>query len=269
MKRRAKAGNTAGYTILEVMIVLAVTGALFVSTALLLRGRQAQNEANVSVRTFESKLQTVASEVANGYYQNGFNCQPTGNSVIVSPGNAGPGTNLGCVFLGKIVSLKLANAEVITVVGRQYLSNPPNSTTDVSDLNEAKPIVVAKQNIDITENYDYLYGLQITKAVSIADPTKTYKALAFMVQLGGGASTGSVSNGSRRVLLYGLDGSAASNNTAAKDIDPASASFYAVPDGIRLCFLSGNGEKGEIEIGGTGNQSTTTVLMNKGVGSEC
>ena len=71
MKRRAWAGNTAGYTILEVMIVMTVTGALFATTALLLSGKQAQSEATQSVRRLESELQLVASEVGNGYYQNG------------------------------------------------------------------------------------------------------------------------------------------------------------------------------------------------------
>lgn len=43
MKRRSMAGG--GYTILEVIIVLAVTSSLFVMTVFALSGKQAQNEA--------------------------------------------------------------------------------------------------------------------------------------------------------------------------------------------------------------------------------
>jgi type II secretory pathway pseudopilin PulG len=259
MKSRA----TAGYTIAEVMIVLAVTGALFVSTALMLGGRSAQSEATQSVRGYEAQLQTIASDVANGYYPNGFKCQPPvldSGTVTVSATAVNPGGNAGCVFLGKIINLSTDKAGIITVVGRQYVTGK----TDAKTIAEAKPIVVATGDVNVTQDYAYQYSLRLQKAVSIADGTQ-YKAIAYMLELGGGSASSSTSSGSRGVLLYGIAGTPGS--TADVDIQPLQ--LVPIPGGVRLCFLTGNDRNAEFSMGESGAQTSTRVLLDSGVGSDC
>jgi type II secretory pathway pseudopilin PulG len=262
MKRRA----SAGYTILEVMIVMTVTAGLFIMIAVTFSGKQAQTELNQSARHFESQMQTVANDVANGYYPNGFTCLVSSGSISVNSGAEQPGANTGCIFLGKIMSFKKDNADIITVVGRQYLAG---TTTDVSSLSTADPIVVANGSVNVTQIYPYRYGLEIQKIVSLADNTTTYQALGFMNELGGGLSggLGATSSGSRGVKLFGITGNANTNITPDMSVNPST--LVAIPQGVKLCFLGGNGKKVEITIGASGSQTNTNVLVDNGVGSDC
>ncbi len=264
-----KRHSSAGYTIIEVMIVLAVTGALFLSSALLLSGKQAQNENNQSIRALEARFQNVTSDVANGFYPNGFNCLPFGTSVKVDGSAKTPGANAGCIFLGKIVNLKATNADIITLVGRQYFGL---LNTDVKDLTEASPVVVANGTVNVTEKYNYLYDLRLQSAISIADGVTSYNALAFIVELGGGPTSTNTANGSHGVLLYGIPGNAATNATVDSLVLPnpfLPNSLVQIQGGVRLCMLGGNGKKSEITIGAGNNSVDTNVLIDSGVGSDC
>ena len=58
-----------GYTIVETLIFLAVSALLFVSTIILISGRQAKAQFTNSVRDLVSDITDVANDVANGYYQ--------------------------------------------------------------------------------------------------------------------------------------------------------------------------------------------------------
>src|SRR5688572_7392102 len=88
-KRRERGRNflTArgprGFTVIEVLIVMVVTGMLFVSAAILIAGRRAQTEFNQGIRQVQSQIQQVISEVATGYY-------PNPNTFRCTPGDSGP-----------------------------------------------------------------------------------------------------------------------------------------------------------------------------------
>ncbi len=67
--------SSGGYTIVEVMIVLAVTGMLFVMAWNLIGGRQKRVQFNEGIRETLTKVQSVISEVNNGYFKNASNLQ--------------------------------------------------------------------------------------------------------------------------------------------------------------------------------------------------
>jgi hypothetical protein len=262
--------HSFGYTIVEVMIVLAVTGSLFVGVSFLLSGRQAATELDQGVRGLESQIQTVASDVVNGFYPTGFKCTaPSSGTVGVTGSTGTPGGNTGCIFLGKVMNFREGGVDFINIVGRQYKAG----TADITSLNEALPIVVDNGTISVTQKNDYQYGLKTTKIIGVGSAT-AYKALAFVVPIGG-SSTTSNSSASLNLLLYGVTGDA-SNVAGAADSSiltvagaPTSNSLVAVPAGARICLLGGNGRKGEIIIGSSGNQTGTNVLLDQGVGTDC
>ena len=264
MKRRTTAGYAAGYTILEVMIVLAVTGALFISTVLMLGGKQAQNEVTQAMRNYETQLQNVASEVANGYYPNGFSCVPLGTSVSVTANPAPVGGNLGCVFLGKIINVHETYAEIVTMVGRQY---DVTTKADVITLGQAAPKVVANGFVNKTVGYVNQYDLKVSHIVSLQDSTIAYQSIAFVIELGGGFTSANGTNGSRSILLYGIKGNAATNTSTDTALNLGN--LLPIPEGVRMCMIGGNGKKTELILGEAGSQTGTSVLIDNGVSDVC
>lgn len=261
MKRR----GLAGYTILEVMIVLAVTGSLFFSAALLLGGRQAQTEFTQSVRDYESKLQSVASEVSSGYYPSVSCLAPASGRVVIPSGASGSGASTGCVFLGKVLNLHADNTEIITVLGRQFSSR----TIDVKTLAEALPVKVANATVDVTETYTHKYNMRPIRILPLSG-AGAFQAIAFIHQLAGGAAMyASSDTGSRSVLLYAITGDAANNTSTSQSITIDETSLIRQANGVRICLEGGNGKRAEITVGARGTETATDVLLDTGVSSEC
>ncbi len=261
MKRR----GLAGYTILEVMIVLAVTGSLFFSAALMLGGRQAQTEFSQSARDYESKIQSVVSEVTQGYYPSVSCLAPASGKVQVPSGASSTGASTGCIFLGKVMNMHTNATDIITVLGRQFSSG----TVDVKTLNEALPVKVANPSVDVTENYIHKYNLRPIRILSLGD-AGTYQAFGFMHQLAGGASIYSASDtGSRGILLYAIAGDASNNTSTSQSITIDETTLVRQASGIRICLEGGNGKRAEITVGARGTETATDVLLDTGVSSEC
>lgn len=262
--------------------MLAVTAALFIATVLTLSGRQGDTETGQSIRDIEAKLQGIASDVSNGYYPNGFGCAPDPaptNSVNLSP-VADPslkGANAGCIFLGKVIAFNESSISILTIVGNQFTGGI--GSLDSSDLPLARPKAVAEATgPDITETYDYKYGLKVEKIVRLSDNTTPVGAIAFMSQLGGATGATNPLTGSRSTLLYGIN-STYTPNTAPTIYDLAGTisyedasdtyNFVELPDGVRVCFISGNGTKAEITIGANRSQTATFVTIDNGVNNVC
>jgi prepilin-type N-terminal cleavage/methylation domain-containing protein len=116
---------TAGFTILETMIVLAVSGILAVSAILLVGGRQNKVEFQTAINDLTQQIQQVINETASGYYPNNksFNCSANpGTAPSIAAGTNGQGTNSGCLFVGK--ALRFGNAGGATLQASQYTVYP-------------------------------------------------------------------------------------------------------------------------------------------------
>ncbi len=256
-----KSRGSAGYTIIEVLIVLAITGALFISAAAMLNGKQASTEAIQSIRDFESKIQNVVSEVSSGYFPAGLNCTaPLGLPPTIGPPGANGGSNEGCMFLGKVMSFDATSSDIISVLGRQYVGNI--GSADVSNLAQARP-----RAIQTTLPYTYKYGLRVVKVIKVSDNSQI-SAVGFLSELGGGVDAASPVTGSRSILLYSLPGNIAT--TTATDISSVlSNSFSLLPDGARVCLRAANNKYSEILIGSSTNQTSTFVNIDVGPAHVC
>lgn len=94
-----------GFTILETMIVLAVTGGLFVVFATTLSGRQNKAEFNHAIQNVQVQIQQVINQVSTGFYPNdgSFTCTNSGGNMVFDSAANNQGTNEGCTFLGKVM----------------------------------------------------------------------------------------------------------------------------------------------------------------------
>ncbi|MGD0284501.1 MAG: hypothetical protein ABSB12_02825 [Candidatus Saccharimonadales bacterium] len=144
-----------GFTVIEIMIFLAVSGAIFISAITLMSGSQDKTEFNTAITELTSQLQSIVGNVANGYYlsQQNFTCtpNPTGSPSLAysttSESGTARGTSLGCTFIGEVIQFNSTNEEYIAypVVGNQY--NPPTNSPgpnnlNVTDLTQAAPVAL-------------------------------------------------------------------------------------------------------------------------------
>jgi prepilin-type N-terminal cleavage/methylation domain-containing protein len=97
-----------GYTIIEVMIVLAVSGVMFLIAATFVNGKQATTSFNQGVNELSSRVQGLANQVENGQFSdiNLPPCQVLGGGLQFDTNPAASktaqGTHSDCVFLGKL-----------------------------------------------------------------------------------------------------------------------------------------------------------------------
>lgn len=151
--------NARGYTIVEVMIFLAVSSFMFVIAAAFVSGKQGQAEFKQGVNDLASQLETTINNVADGYYPAvGFvNCNASSASLVysfVSQSSTSEGGNIGCVYMGQAIQFNSSPSDpsvysIYTVVGRQFSTDAYNTTGpqdgSVGDLSDLPTTLSAAQ----------------------------------------------------------------------------------------------------------------------------
>ena len=175
-----------GFTIVEVLMFLAVTGVLMMVAMLTIGGSRQKAEFSASVRDFNSAIQGIISEVRTGYFPNKTDqvkCRVNTSTFALEMtglfATAEQGAHPECVFLGKVLYFDLAatsprnSVSVITVAGKAFVGGEPPATYSAST-----PVPVAGTvagtvyaSIDLTETLNLTNGLLITKVISSAAPT--------------------------------------------------------------------------------------------------
>jgi type II secretory pathway pseudopilin PulG len=122
-----------GYTIVETLIVLAVTGAMFVVAAVMISGQVSRYQFRDGVLNSQNTVQSVINDVQTGY----FSLATSSSAPCNSGDNTVPGDS-NCVYIGKIVDFGvsgqvttypiIANIDSASPIGQPlsnltYLSN--------------------------------------------------------------------------------------------------------------------------------------------------
>jgi type II secretory pathway pseudopilin PulG len=141
-----------GFTIIEVIIFLAVSGVLFLSVLNLISNSQNKTQFSQGIHEFYSQIQTLTNDVQIGYYNtnSNFSCSAaiTGPPTIDTTVSQGQGKNTNCTYLGRVIVFApngdTSKYLVDTIVGRQFA---PNSTTTLAaSIDDASPISLAGGN---------------------------------------------------------------------------------------------------------------------------
>jgi len=208
MKRGGYHKAAGGFTIVEVMIVIAVTGVMLISAVLLVNGKQARTEFRTGINDELQSLQQIVNETASGFYPNthDFTCQGNAAGPVLfslsAPGAGGQGNNVGCVFLGKSVQFGLGSIDpknsmlgVFPVAGNQYQNSGGNQVAVLTIGNAvprpAYPISVSEEsNVpqDTLVKQTMQYGLHLAASNSSCSPGVTTSAVCY-VPLSGGNPT--------------------------------------------------------------------------------
>jgi len=277
-----------GFTIVEVMIVLAVSGALFIAAAILINGKQNQAGFNSAIQQIQAQIQQTINDVASGYFPSTANFQCTapngGPLTLNSVGAKGQGTNVGCVFAGKAVQFQVQGTDpeklgIYTIAAAQRDA----SGKETSSLATATPKVVAPGvgypagYPDLTTNNVLQNGLATTPAMASGHPRMWYNngaadigigTVAFVPSFGSYQPSGGLKPGSQQLSVYPVTGSALGVTNAAA-VDAINTNLAgSTPDpsnGVSICFASGGtNQSGLVVIGGASHLLAVTLKVMDG-----
>jgi hypothetical protein len=275
--------RSAGYTIVETLIFLAVSASMFIMAMAFLNGRQATAEFNTAVRNFDSEIQDVANDVSDGYYSNlAANGETLTCKADLALGTDDSedkqGANKDCLFIGKSIWFSPgtgANSfSLITLVGKRL-----SGAEDVTSLAESGVKAAAKtSSIDTTPD-------TTTKIFLNNDATVD------CVIYGGVATDPPCSSGTKidtisfiSTFRSDITSSASSqvNVAVPANASPANRSIFDAvgelngystegtfsqnpPGGVTICLQSaGTKQYALIKLAGQNGQFVTTTTINSG-----
>jgi prepilin-type N-terminal cleavage/methylation domain-containing protein len=268
MKLKMNGGKNKGYTIIEVMIVLAITGVMFILAAVFISGKQDQVAFHQSVTDLNSDITAAINDVTNGFYPTGtadqFNC--TGGAGASPPtivaGTNGQGTNNGCIFLGKVVYLSSDQTngkayQIISVAGNAADSagNP------VQDLATAIPTPIIENGsppytFDATDYKALESGLYFpSNAVCIGAGSCNTYAFAIFSNLAGSNLNSPTTPGVRPVSLYQLGVPPVTPGKDPNAIRNSIKGTTTIIDKVTICVTNGD-KQAYITVGGSGKLTT-------------
>lgn len=258
--------GSRAFTIIEVLIVLAVTGLLFVSAAVLIAGRRQQTEFNQAIRQIQTQIQQVINDVSTGFYPDSgnFQCTPGPSGPVLTAGSTEQGTNSGCIFMGKAMQFDIFNTSpeqfsVYTVAGLQKTS----SGAEVTNRVQAMPKVVAPSTSQPDTSIDtQMQGGLTTYRMWYNDGAgdRDIGVVVFMPSLAPSSSIASSAQQLHVIPVMGTSLNASKPATAQAIYDNMPTSPFDVSGGVHVCFVSsGTDQSGLISIGGEARQLSVTL----------
>ena len=257
----------AGFTIVETLLVLAISSALFVAIVVTMGGRQHSTEFLQATQNLQSKIQQTLNEVAAGYYpnSNNFKCSDGGASTLNFNGGASTeqGKNEDCIFLGKIIQFKVSGGS--SSDDRFNIYSIAGLRTAV-DLASAKPTVIMCQSgparCDATERHTVPYGLSV-KSMKIGGAGPSIGSVGFISSLGSFSNSGAYQSGAQKVDLVAVPNSAigddetsgvAKINSQLKNAELPGSLYVNPANGVQICLQSGGtNQTALITIGSNGH----------------
>ncbi len=292
--------NHNGFTIVEVLIVLAVTSAILISALTLISGSQSKTQFNQAINDINQQIGSTANNVANGYYSNTIQnkkCTASAAGDEVPKFNTGAGAlgaNAGCIYLGRVIQFTKGEEFYFhNVVGRQRSGAP---AVEVTTMDDANPQIIEPgaltHNIAPNEYPKTTVTKQLKSGLtpsyiryrnSNTDPWKYTSGVAFMSTLATiGASITDLSSGALAVdvapttfdspIEVASPGSVNEMPQYIDAFDNVLTGFGSNYDanknpnsGVIICFDSGTTDQhAEITVGGQNQRTTTRLQISDG-----
>jgi hypothetical protein len=271
-----------GYTLIEVMIFLAVSTVLLAVTIVAIRGQQAHTEFISGMNDVNTKFQQWVDQVVNGL--SGSGASPTSATTNIKcsvneasnvalpqlqPSNGGErGGNPQCIFLGKVIHINdqaSANNNHIytyTVIGRRNSTDVNGNLSNSKDLVSARPVAAAGSPVDLTEDYNIPNGVKILGVDNTNGGTTSHLG-GFFISF----NNETINNGATGLaaVQYPFTSNAAANNSSVTNCIALSvASPCAAPPTPNLWLMS----KWKILFGSPRGDDTACLIVtsSQGVG---
>lgn len=256
-----KGGNAPlGYTIIEVMIVLAISGFMFAIAANFINGKQATTAFSSGSSEMISRLQGVIEQVRDGRYSDvAFTCtrslsDPPQLTIATAPtdsSNSYTGKNAACTFIGKFVHFpigvgvgqELTDYRVFSLAGAQLQANGNPVTT----LAQAGPTVIRSgdgpTDTDLTTQVSTPQNLDV-KSVRVNNGAAWVPAYGFGFVQGLGSVDTTVNpsaylSGSQTIRLVYAPGITKDDNQLADAASALKTGGLTEVQGAEICFTDG------------------------------
>ena len=233
-----------GYTIIEVVIFLAISGSMLLAASILINGRQQRTLFTQSVVDFQGQIQDISNDVSTGYYpgDDNVNCTVSGGIAKASySGGNEQGSNSDCVFVGKLIHFYPDDFgsdgglfKVYTIFGPKNYSTNPIVPSQLSILGRYN-------NKGIAELDKLKGGLKLTG--SLGNPqvfnvrndgtASQHHSILFVSASDSSGASGAGAASATRVDMYALiNGWVSSSNGNFT----SGATFRPIQDSIVICL---------------------------------
>jgi type II secretory pathway pseudopilin PulG len=168
-----------GFTIIELMLFLAVSAGLFAALLLGVNNGITQQRYKDSVYAYSSFLQSQYTEVLNtrNNRSSDWRCSddPGGPAVTSSTTGSQPRGTSSCVILGRAIEVKNDVNEKTTIISSLVIGSKPTTlsepTNDIAALRSYNPTKV--NNSEFINEVDLEWDSRLTKTTDSSDPTST------------------------------------------------------------------------------------------------
>ena len=260
-----------GFTIVEVMIFLAVSGVTFLIAANFINGKEAQTEFYQGINQTNYQLRTIINDVSNGNYPLPYGkyikCEPSPVGVVITSKSSPQPTTAGCIFAGSIIQSNIPGPGYTkyVIAGCQFQGCSSSFGNSPNNISELLPIIVPS----MTRTTFWSGGIQLVKLFAEQGNTSGHyyrvpsagnlAAIGFFSNL---SSPGSPSSTNQPEVYY-YDQPFDTNNVASES-KPLSNGY------IVMCF-SYNHHQGSITIGSVngGSQTNTALQIGNQENAQC
>lgn len=266
--------KNGGFTIIETMITLAISGVLLVVVMATMSSQQGKTEFSQLVRIFESSLQDTANDVSTG-----FSSFPIGNNgcwydvggvhIGVAP-SPFPASDTHCIFAGKAIQfapsgpgLDATNYVIYPVVGMQKTS----SGQEVTRLKDA-----SLQTLSTYQQTQQLGSGATFNQIIYSDNSgvnKSTSVIGFYTTLQGYTASGLLNSGATNTDVIAttanIGDSISTGAAAASSVGTAPTWSINPSSGITICIKSGSSNQHAlITVGGSGGRLTVNSTIYGG-----
>ncbi len=272
MKQGGNRTNASGFTIVETMIVLAVTGALLASAIVLISGRQNATQFQTAINDLQQQIQQVINQTSSGYYPGSakFTCTvqvAAPLSISTTGATNTQGTNGACILIGNAVRFGGSDSPDTFTVYPLAANRLTPTKQEVQSLSQTWPTAVAPGTLagttdapDDSLQYHLEGGLTLAgqstgagTAITASNGVAPLALITSFASYDNSSGTPTLNSGSQQLNLYNFPDWPAAN--AADNINRGPTKLIS-QDTVNLCFASGTtNQSGLITIGGNGSLS--------------
>lgn len=255
--------KSSGYTVVETMLFLVISGVILATSLLFFKGRQERIQFTQGTREIEAQLKTTMNEVTSGYYPNkgDFSCSEGSEGPVLNfSGSNELGTNENCIFIGKMLKFASNGYDAYSVLGLRR-----NNTTIANSLEASKPVV----SENIKESFKFPWGITVTKVVSFKGATNAEKSsVGVLTSIGtfsddDGDGSFDIAAGSQTANLLPIGTALGDSYETFSDNVEAMTDADSRPSKVYICLESGGGDrKATIILGGNDKQLNTELVID-------
>jgi len=273
MKKGGPLTESWGFTLVETMIVLAVSGTILTTALVLVNGRQDRTRFSVAIAQVQLDIQKYINEVSNGYFPDSqkFTCIATPSQITINASGTGQGQNKDCVFVGKAVQFgEGSTTDTVTtfpVAGRR-LAPSGSEVTNIAEANIRSIALGNGTNVNLSVKSTLDAGMTIDDMWTGSKNNRSDKASAlglFTNLASYEVDNSSLRSGQLMVELYQVDGTKVGDSMLTDAVEAVDDGDVTKINQAYICIASGTTDQsGLITIGGANGAelSVTTEIFS-------